>query len=541
MGDPSEDIWAELERSYCPPVDSALFAAIASEYDLTVPENIDQLKQSLNAIKELAVEQENLPFDPSGTANDHGLETFDMSGMRSEIGTSVHGYESLCTATDVTSISDDSRDKNTSHAVYTIAADGSLELTGATLDDKTNALLEMFPTMTRLSVAQALKTSSEDIDRAMDVLLNLSFFDETQAAEDDDKIFIPKGIDGFDIYGGDAGRQSGRKKKRNKKQKAHLLEERAYSEPAIVNKWEAGKADIEFICSRAPDLPREKVNSAYHANGMSLPATIRAVALAEAPQDPSVVDDDPVMLAQVTELSHDYPTIPRATLIGLLRVTCNLISATNELAAVMVQQLQCSAHDLIKLSAAPLDLTQDDEVDHGPARRRGAPTSAFDYEQARAAAEVHFAAGVSAYQQASQAARRAKSNPLFAGASAVYRERGQEQRALAMNHLATASDRLVTRQSTNGDLDLHGINVTNAVRITRERVEAWWNNLGDTKHVRGGGKHVHGGYKIVTGVGNHSHDGTSRLGPAVSKMLMREGWRVEVDRGFLVVTGRARS
>ncbi|KAJ5785068.1 uncharacterized protein N7503_010280 [Penicillium pulvis] len=541
MGDSSEDIWAELEKSYCPPVDSALFAAIASEYDLTVSEDINQLKQSLDAIKELAIEQEDLPFDPSGTANDHGLENFDMSGVRSEIGTSIHGYESLCTATDVTSISEDSRDKSAPRAVYTIAADGSLELTGATLDDKTNALMEMFPTMTRLNVAQALKTSSEDVDRAMDVLLNLSFFDETQGAEDDDKIFIPKGIDGFNADSGDAGRQSGRKKKRNKKQKAHILDERSYSEPPIANKWEAGMADIEFICSRAPDFPREEVNSAYHANGMSLPATIRAVALAEAPKDPSEVDDDPVMLAQVTELSHDYPTIPRATLIGLLRVTCNLISATNELAAVMVQQPQTSAHDIIKLSAAPLDLTQDNEVEDGPVRRRGAPRSTLGYEQARAAAEVHFAAGSSAYQQASQAARRAKSNPLFAGATAVYRERGQEQRALAMNHLATASDRLVDRQSTSCDLDLHGVNVTNAVRITRERVEAWWNNLGDIKHVRGGGKHVHGGYKIVTGVGNHSHDGTSRLGPAVSKMLMREGWRVEVDRGCLVVTGKARS
>ncbi|KAJ5928945.1 hypothetical protein N7466_007901 [Penicillium verhagenii] len=535
MGDPvEEDTWTELEKSYCPPVDSALFAAIASEYNLSLPDHVNQLKQCLDAIKELATEQENLPFDPSGTANDP-----DTGGFCSENETSVHGY----TATDVTSISGDGRGKSGNRATYTVAADGSLELTGATNDDKVDALMEMFPTMTRLDVDQTLKKSSEDVDRAMDVLLNLSFFHKTQAAEDgddDDQIFIPKGIDGFKVGGDDTNRQSGRKKKRNKKQKAHLLTETPYMESPIANKWEAGMADIAFICSRAPDVPKEKVNSVYHANGMSLPATIQAVAFTEAPKDAIEIDDDPVMLAQVIELSQDYPTIARIDLVGLLRITRNLISAASELAAVMVQQPQFLAKDFIKLKVAPLELSEDEE-DSGPSRRRGAPSNPLDYEQARAAAEVNFAAGSAAYQQASQAARRAKSNPLYAGATAVYRQRGQEHRALAMEQLATASDRLVDRPSVNCDLDLHGITVVNAIRITRERVGAWWDNLGDTRHVRGGGKHVHGGYKIVTGVGNHSHDGTSRLGPAVSKMLMREGWRVEIERGFLVVIGKARN
>lgn len=55
-----------------------------------------------------------------------------------------------------------------------------------------------------------------------------------------------------------------------------------------------------------------------------------------------------------------------------------------------------------------------------------------------------------------------------------------------------------------------------------------------------GGDLARSGFRIITGVGRHSHDGTSRLGPAVGKMLAREGWRVEVGEGVLTVTGVVR-
>ena len=49
-----------------------------------------------------------------------------------------------------------------------------------------------------------------------------------------------------------------------------------------------------------------------------------------------------------------------------------------------------------------------------------------------------------------------------------------------------------------------------------------------------------GAFRIVTGVGRHSAGGRGRLGPAVGGMLVREGWRVEVGEGVLVVRGRVR-
>lgn len=544
------DCLQELEKTYCPAVDSALFAAIVSDFDLTVADDVVRLRESLDAIKGLAVEQENLPFDPTGMTNSRFLDTPEIGGLSSDQGTSVHGHESLCTPTDVTSISEEGLGKLTLHSPksrpqYTVAASGSLEMVGGSQDDKVDSLREMFPTMNRLDIDHTLKKNCGDVDKAMDVLLNISFFDGTNETSDKTglKISIPKGIDGFNAEGENLSPQSAGKRKKNKKQKSRLgISPAGFQSPLeespVINKWESGQLDIEFICSRAVDLSREKVTFVYHAKGMHLPSTIRALALAEAPEDIKEISDDPVAVTQVAELSQDYPFIQKTVLVGLLRITHNIISATNELAAMMIRQSQPSANDIIKFTAAPLNLEENDEVVESP-RRRGAP-SPLNYEDAQAAADAHFAAGSAAYQQASQAARRAKSNPLYGGAAAVYRQRGQEQRELAMQQLATASDRLVDRQSINCDLDLHGVIVTNAIRISRERVEAWWDGLGDRKHIRGGGKHVHGGFKIVTGVGNHSHDGTSRLGPAVSKMLLKEGWQVEVNRGYLVVTGKVR-
>lgn len=535
-------------------MDSALFAAIASDYDLTSSAAVNDLCATLDAIRESALEQENLPFDPSGTATGAAIDSYDVEDARllrgRSSGSSPNGGDTLPSQTDATSLTSpllsndgdiqSASSNERSRSAYTVAADGSIKFSGATFEENVRALAKVFPTTSRLTIEHSLKKSGEDPTKATDVLLNLALFDQPKEVQGEDFISVPKGIDGFLGDTDDIGRQKGRKKK-SKKQRHRLEGSGTSSEASTPNKWENGKADIDYICSLTPNLPREKITSAYHANGMKLSAAIGAIASASAPKDISEIDDDPVILAQLAELTYSFPHLTPKILVGLLRITSNMPSAANDLATVMSRRPSLNdLSDRIKFIATPPDLEDDEGTSGPPARREETIASAFDYGDAQAAAQSHFAAGSAAYQQASQASRRARSNHLYGGVTAYYRERGQEQRALAMQQLEVASNRLVDRQSTNCDLDLHGVTVQIAIRITRERVTAWWESLGDTKHVRGGGKHVHGGFKIVTGVGNHSHDGTSRLGPAVSKMLMQEGWRVEVGRGVLIVTGVAR-
>jgi hypothetical protein len=115
-------------------------------------------------------------------------------------------------------------------------------------------------------------------------------------------------------------------------------------------------------------------------------------------------------------------------------------------------------------------------------------------------------------------------------AAAYYSSVGRDFDAKAKSAVSATADATAARQATATQLDLHGIGVADAVRIAREKVTSWWVGLGDRAH-------GHAGYKIITGKGTHSEGGVARVGPAVSRMLIREGWRVEVGSGSMIVTG----
>ena len=86
-----------------------------------------------------------------------------------------------------------------------------------------------------------------------------------------------------------------------------------------------------------------------------------------------------------------------------------------------------------------------------------------------------------------------------------------------------------------------GASVKDAVRISRERVTEWWVRECEERARSGTrGEIVGGGYRIVTGVGRHSEGGRGKLGPAVGAMLVREGWKIEVGGGVIVVRGVAK-
>lgn len=529
----------ELESTYCPPIDPALFVAIVSDFDLAIPTQVEQLRETLDVLNASAVEQENLPFDPTGTTN---LRNSDVSG--SAIGESSDGAPSDPTSWpwpehpehsdgDSNGASRDAERLKGSKLAYTFL--------GMTTADKAQNLISMFPTITRLEAERILEDCHDNLSRSMDVLLNLAFIEETQIAKEipqhtpNEASSIPKSIDGFQAKENQNG---GKKPRKNKKQKQRRVDLATQSmNNTATNKWEAGKKDIDFLSSRVCTLQREKIASTYHENSMSLCATIRVLAQAHAPKDIHEIEDDPVLITQVGELGHKYPGINPITLTGLIRIANNEISAADELADTLARRPDLtSASNIISFVSAPVAL-DDEEENTPPVQQTESASDFMDFSEAAAAANSHFAARSVALAQASQSARRARSNPLYGGASAYYRDVSNEQRQLAMRHLATASDRLVARQSSQYDLDLHGVTVANAVRIARERVQAWWDGLGDQKYVRGGGQSSHGGFNIVCGVGNHSQDRKSHIGPAVWNMLLKEGWRVELNRGSMLVTG----
>ncbi|KAJ5495748.1 hypothetical protein N7539_000864 [Penicillium diatomitis] len=539
----SADARTKLEQEYCPPVDSALLAALALDFDLDKSDDVKALRETLDSIKESALQEEYLTFDPSGTAGNE-VDSYDNSG------TCSGSRDTFATGTPSTSQysqnlpdgcdSRSAKSRDASQPSYTLGADGSLQFVGGTEEGKISLLQEMFPDITRFNIEQGLKKSDGDVDKAMDSLLNLSFFH--QGHLDESAIAIPKGLDGFMQETPDIGRQKPRKKRSKKHKVSFEADAAGIDHSHVQNQWQKSNEDVEFIYSRTPDLPRSTIASTYTHNNRSLSLTIKALADSHSVADIDEVRDDSVVQSQLDELASDFPNVPQPTLVGLLRITRNIFSAANELAAEMIRQKPSfSVSDLIKITAPKLNLEDEEEdLSARPTRSVVLSQSATDFDRDQAAANAYFTAKSVANAKAAQAARKAKSDPLYGGATHYYREVAQQNRELAMRHLSAATERLVDMQSSSGDLDLHGCQVAQAVRISRERVEAWWDGLGDTKHIRGGGRHAHNGYKIITGVGLHSHDGKSRLGPAVSKALISDGWRVEIGRGFVTVIGAAR-
>lgn len=515
---------------------------------------MQQLRDTLDTLKLSAWEQEDLPFDPSGTSglgdvNGEGdadgvvsseCTTTSRNGTRETDMTSLTSdFSNLSTGDDCVRSSDDLKDQARRAQIrYVVDANGSLCLTGATLDDKVDYLAEMFPTVDNFTIRHTLQKCDEDIDRSMDVLLNLAFFDEQQPDDDGVKIFIPKGVDGFEAgLNGDVGpknkrKAKGRNGKNNKLQPSCFPSENIPRE----NKWDASKKDIDFVYSlTSSTLKRERIASAYHANGASLPLAIRSLAATNAPKEERQVDDDPVMVAQVAELSQEFPSVPPLTLAGLLNITRNSISAANELATAMMKRAPpASLTDIIKFTTTPVALDVDVETSE---RIANGSRAMRDSGRVQNTAGSHFAAGADAFSKATTAYRRGRSDRLMGGAAAYYSAVGREHLERAKREVAAAADVLADSQSTPTMLDLHGVSVQDAVRIASYKVAEWWESLGEGKYLRGGNNTARQGYRIVTGVGRHSHDGTSRLGPAVGKMLAREGWRVEVDEGVLTVVG----
>ncbi|KAJ5405231.1 hypothetical protein N7465_006515 [Penicillium sp. CMV-2018d] len=547
MGDSGDELFKELESTYCPPIDPALFVAIVSDFDLAIPTQVEQLRETLDVLNASAVEQENLPFDPTGTTN---LRNSDISG--SAVGESSDGASSDPTSwpsLEHPQHSNDDSNGASDHAEKLKGSKLAYTFLGMTTADKAQNLISMFPTITRLEAERILEDCHDNLSRSMDVLLNLAFIEETQIAREipqhtpkevaqDSQSSIPKSIDGFQAKENQNGGKKSRKNKKQKQRRVDLASQAMNN--TATNKWEAGKKDIDFLLSRACALQREKIASTYHENSMSLCATIRVLAQAHAPKDIHEIEDDPVLVTQVGELGHKYPGINPITLTGLIRIANNEIPAADELADTLARRPDLtSVSNIISFVSSPVAL-DDDEENVPPAQQTESASDFMDFSEAAAAATSHFAARSAALAQASQSARRARSNPLYGGASAYYRDVSNEQRQLAMRHLATASDRLVANQSSQYDLDLHGVTVANAVRIARERVQAWWDGLGDQKYVRGGGQSCHGGFNIVCGVGHHSQDRKSHIGPAVWNMLQKEGWRVELNRGSMLVTGVTR-
>lgn len=522
------------QKQFCPPIDTALFFAILSDYELDNPSSVVSLYATLESLKDSVAAEGNTSFDPSGTSGPHDGSSSQDSSQRAR---SWQGL--LSDDTDFTTISKSLRS-------FSIDSDGDSEaqreddvrriehdkeLEGLSIEDKTITLIDMFPTMKAFDVGYILKKVGNNFSKAVEELLSYAFLEEEERSSREPN--IKRGVDAFARPSHTQGRKTRNERKRESRRTSStpnpLADKSANTSIVPPSRWDRAKRDIEFITQRTY-LPQNSVSSAYHESGASLRGTIAT--LCSSPDSNPYLSSasQNVLQTQISELATDFPSFPLPQTAALIRLTYPSTTSAHELARALVNSSSATSSEVITPHYLPRP--QSPISPQNPAHLSQPPLPVSTVARLTSTRSTAFA-------QASAAHRKSKSTPLMAGAAAYYSAVARDASASLKQHEATAAETLVGSQSRAGEVDLHGVSVKDGVRIAKDRVERWWGAEGGGEWARQG-KVMGPGLRIVTGVGRHSEGGRGRLGPAVGAMLVKGGWKVEVTEGVVTVVGRAR-
>lgn len=485
-------------------------------------------------------------FDPSGTA-------VEGDGLLEEVRTAsrLEGSAASSRETNMSSVSNGFAGLELSDS----SQDGALTAESSPVDfdvmdedSKVAILLEVFQDKTTpYKVRHALQKCNGSWDAAMEEILSQLDISEFLQKDGGAKV-SNKGVDAFFEDNGFRRERKGKGKKKAKK----ISNDQRHSSKSgfqtnaplpVENKWQTSSRDIEFVVSRT-GLAHASIQSLYYSLGASLPKTVIAV-LNKRLQKISPEDrEDPVMVANAYDLQQDFPTVDEEHIFALIHITHPSTVSAHELAKELTTRPKSPVGGIqIIPRYAPPVLDETDSSWQKPQKnsRPTTPTAyhEFDISDGPDNASMYNAAVANVRQQAQAAWRKSKSNPLMGGAAAYYSQEGRNLSALSSQATARYCDQLAARQSSPGQVDLHGIDVLNAVRIAQERVGQWWVNLGENRvNGRAGAESRAAGYRIVVGLGTHSVGGKGKLGPAVSKALKGQGWKCENQGAVILVRGR---
>ncbi|KAI4664209.1 uncharacterized protein J4E79_003711 [Alternaria viburni] len=525
-----------LEQEYCPTIDPTLLYTIYSDF-AGEPNAIDLTRQLLEPLK-LTADAEALDFDPSGSSG--GAFQGSPDKHSTDVDSNADSWTTQTVATDHSTLSNEFSTLSVNGRSG--GSEGSLEdgyykdIEQSDVSTKELLLAETFPGLRLAQVTYTLKKCGYDYDKATDELLNQVFFDDSRKSPTEEGP-VAKGIDAFSED--HLVPQKGKKAKSKKKQRLSLEAGTSYlvESDAPTNRWQNTSRDVDFITLRT-GLPAKTVSSLYHANGTSVSATVLAIVKKDIAAHKKEGEPDAALVQDAITLNEGFPSMDLEHALAIVRLTAPSTIKAQELAKSLTQQpaSETGGKGGIKLDLryAPVDLSDPSEATRLPTltpsvRPRDAMSTA--------------AARNDAFGKASGAYRKGKSTPLMRQAAAYYAQEGRDLNANLKAMNAAEADAFVSTQSGPTYLDLHGVTVADATRIAKQRTQAWWNGLGERRIPEWSGAGRRGGgeaYRIITGLGRHSEGGRGKLGPAVLKTLVNEGWKVEAEPGELYVTGLAR-
>ncbi|KAF2116976.1 hypothetical protein BDV96DRAFT_571353 [Lophiotrema nucula] len=533
-----------LEKEYCPPVDPALVHAIYSDF-ADAPDGLQSARDLLNGIKRSALDEQTTDFDPSGSSGDALRSSPGKQGSDEVDSSATESWRSQTTVTDCTNLSSDIATLSLgarSPAGSDESSDGGYFYDCQTFDTQTkeDILVGMFPTLRPDFVIYILKKSNGEFEKATEELLNHSYFEDSKSSPTEELV-ISKGIDAFSEENHIPYRaKKGKAKRKQKANNVYGAGSASASDSDVAaapprNKWADGNRDVEFIASRTK-LPSTTVSSVYHTSGASIAATIltlinKDIALHRKDKEP-----DAGLVQNALDLVTDFPSLELGYALALIRLTAPSTANAHQLAKALngsngfTSTARSGIHVIPRY--APIDVSNAPET--SPALPN-LPPSALPHSTVSLAA-----ARSTAFTQASAAYRKGNSNPLMKSAAGYYSQVGRDLNTNLRALNESEADQLVASQSSPTFLDLHGVTVSNSTRIAKERVQAWYDGLGEQRIPGGGRRGVGDGYRIITGLGRHSEGGRSKIGPAVARTLVNAGWKVEIGTGELTVMGLAR-
>lgn len=514
---------------YCPAVEDATFLAIVSDYDLSTDSGLAGACQTLDSISGSAEVEESTGFDPSGssgavaTGNEEGQdEGASSSERRSPSETDYTSLTQSVHALSLNGLDDETATQSTDSLEREAQTDEHIaRLQPLDPEAKEQILEEAFPGLKEYDIKWTLKKYNGDIELAMDDLLNQTFLEETGGRR--------RGVEGFSEGGGTSTSQS-KKRKKNKKNRFQAAGESnsGQSSPPIPSAWEARRKGVEII-SRLCGIEPPQASALYEQCKGHIPAALNRI-LVEYADVP--MDCTQEALEELTILTDNFPSIELEKLATILLICENADSSPAEFCNALLppkMSAEPSPPPSIRLDYKLKSKDSDawSEVSSKPRSSASRiPTSTLSYAEA---GQEYRSLRNENFNKASAAYRKARSDPLMGGAAAFYAQEGRDYNVKAKSAMSATADCLVAQQSSSKQLDLHGIGVVDAVRIAREAVTAWWHRVDKTGS--------HAGFQIITGKGTHSEDGVARIRNAVGRMLIREGWKVDIGSGSILVRG----
>ncbi|KAK6223761.1 smr domain-containing protein [Colletotrichum tabaci] len=528
--------WAEF-----PLLDPTVVIAIASEVDLHDASQLGEVRDMLQTLAQNVLVEEASGFNASGVPDTSGsidgaADARDGSTNTTE-GLQPKDSDSFRTA--LTSPPPSEPDYDVPR-IKTFDGDSDQE--------KALQLQEMFSDLKMHDVNFALKKAQGDFQTALETLLNIQFLESIGER--------PKGIDGF-FQSGISQKPSGKRKGKGKKRRDLRTDLSSSSsstpEASPVNVDNERIERILFIVEKL-ELPFEEVSDVFDAHKGSMELTIIEFLDRYIKQGVGVwTGEDDYRKQRVQELKKQYRHIPEHYLPPLDEVTRGDHQWTEEVAVLLNRYFGKLPVKRLEISykLAPLTSTELEGSSEGwqkvpspktsvmsptghtlstPALSGHLSTTPLSYRQAMDTASVYREASNHSYSSAGQVYKKGH---LYRQAAGYYAERGREEARSFAKAKSVAADIHVASTSSANEIDLHGVEVADGVRIARERVWDWWNNLGEYR-----ARKAQEGFTIVTGRGLHSAGGVSRLRQGVIAALVNDGWKVSIGTGSYRVTGR---